>query len=502
MEKPNILLITTDQQHWDTIGAFNNEISTPNIDRLVRSGTTFKRAYCPNPTCTPTRSSIITGMYPSQHGAWTLGTKLNENIPTLGDELQKIGYRTALIGKAHFQQNQSSEEFPSIESMPLLQDQDFWKKFTGPYYGFEHVEMLRNHAHEHLVGQHYVNWLEENGCMNWRDYFAEPTGKMTYDDKYKWKLPEKYHYNTFIAERTNDLIGNYSEKNEPFFMWSSFPDPHPPYLASEPWDEMYDPEKLSYPEGLKGEHAKNPEHFRLTQEENPDMSAYEETGYMIHGMHSHVTDKETAKKNKALYYGMISFTDKYIGKILDHLEELGIRENTMVVFTSDHGHLFGQHNMHYKGPFHYEDLLKVPFIVSYPKEIPAGKTTDAMLSLVDLAPTFLNFAGKCALRGMTGVNQMDVWIDKKERVRDHIISENHHEPTTINLRSYVEDQYKITVYYKHMYGELFDLKEDPFEHNNLWDSPTHQELKQELLMKYIWAELEKEPMWMPRVSHA
>lgn len=218
MKKPNILFITTDQQHWDTIGAFNDEISTPNIDRLVAGGTTFKRAYCPNPTCTPTRSSIITGMYPSQHGAWTLGTKLNENIPTLGEALQEEGYRTALVGKAHFQPNQTSEEFPSIESMPLLQNQSFWKGFTGPYYGFEHVEMLRNHAHEHLVGQHYVNWMEEKGLSNWRDYFAEPTGKMTYDDKYNWKLPEEYHYNAFISERKNDRIETYQKNNEPFFM--------------------------------------------------------------------------------------------------------------------------------------------------------------------------------------------------------------------------------------------------------------------------------------------
>lgn len=502
MQKPNILFITTDQQHWDTIGAFNAEISTPNIDRLVAGGTTFKRAYCPNPTCTPTRSSIITGMYPSQHGAWTLGTKLNENIPTLGEALQKEGYRTALVGKAHFQPNQTSDEYPSIESMPLLQDQAFWKDFTGPYYGFQHVEMLRNHAHEHLVGQHYVNWLEEKGCHNWRDYFAEPTGKMTYDDQYNWKLPEKYHYNAFIAERTNDLIATYQQDDDPFFMWASFPDPHPPYLASAPWDEMYDPDALSYPEGVQGEHTKNPEHFQLTQEENPDMSSYEETGYMMHGMHSHVLDKETIKKNKALYYGMVSFTDKYIGKILDHLEELGIMENTLIVFTSDHGHLFGQHDMHYKGPFHYEDLLRVPFIVQYPGKVQAKTTSHAMQSLVDVAPTFLRCAGLDIPGRMTGVDQLDVWTNTKARARDHVICENHHEPTTINLRTYVGERYKITVYYNQTHGELFDLQTDPQEHRNLWDAPDHQELKQELLMKYIWAELEKEPMWMPRISHA
>lgn len=127
----------------------------------------------------------------------------------------------------------------------------------------------------------------------------------------------------------------------------SFPDPHPPYLASEPWDTMYDPDNLLYLEGVEREHDKN-----------PDMLPYEETGYMLHGMHSHVLDKETIKKNKALYYGMMSFTDKYIGKILDHLDALEIKGNTIIVFTSDHGHLFGQHDMHYKGRFIMKIYLK------------------------------------------------------------------------------------------------------------------------------------------------
>jgi len=131
LKKPNILLITSDQQHHNTIGAFNNEISTPNLDRLVREGTTFKRTYCPNPTCTPTRASIITGRYPSQHGAWALGTKLSESEHTVGEDFQNTGYRTCLIGKAHFQPLQSTEEFTSLESYPILQDTEFWKNFTG-----------------------------------------------------------------------------------------------------------------------------------------------------------------------------------------------------------------------------------------------------------------------------------------------------------------------------------------------------------------------------------
>lgn len=120
--KPNILLITSDQQHWKTLGVLNPKIQTPALDRLCREGTRFNRAYCPNPTCTPTRASIITGMYPSQHGAWSLGTKLDETVPTLGAALQSAGYATTLIGKAHFQPLASAPDQTSIECQPLLRD--------------------------------------------------------------------------------------------------------------------------------------------------------------------------------------------------------------------------------------------------------------------------------------------------------------------------------------------------------------------------------------------
>ncbi|MBT3605655.1 MAG: sulfatase-like hydrolase/transferase [Candidatus Latescibacteria bacterium] len=229
-DKTNVLLITSDQQHWMTLGCLNEEIETPNLDRLAAQGMLFNRAYCPNPTCTPTRASIITGQYPSQHGAYSLGTKLSEDVHTVGEDFQAAGYRTALVGKAHFQPTKTHETWTSIESMPILQDLDFWRNFHGPFYGFEHIELARNHADEQLVGQHYVIWLEENGCDNWRDYYRPPTGNNA-NQKHTWGIPEQYHYGTWIRERSCALLEEYAEKDEPFFLWASFFDPHPPYLA-------------------------------------------------------------------------------------------------------------------------------------------------------------------------------------------------------------------------------------------------------------------------------
>ncbi|MBW7457588.1 sulfatase [Paenibacillus sepulcri] len=509
--KPNILLITSDQQHWNTLGAFNHEISTPNLDRLIREGTTFKNAYCPNPTCTPSRASILTGKYPSQHGAWTLGTKLPEDQDTITNNLGKAGYKTGLIGKAHFQPLVSTEDYPSVESYPLMHNQEFWKQFNGPFYGFDHVELTRNHTNEAHAGQHYALWLEQQGCANWRDYFLPPTGTMDSSITYKWPIPEEYHYNTWIAERTIARLEQHAGSDESFFLWSSFFDPHPEYLVPEPWDTLYDPDKLTIPSIYPGEHDRNPPHFAKTQEEAPDFSDLRETGFGIHGYRSHLhygygtdfplTDAHR-KKLVAVYYGMISMMDKYIGRILDKLDELGLTDNTIVVFTTDHGHFFGQHGLQFKGGFHYEDLIKLPFIVRYPGHVPAGQTSQAIQSLVDLAPTFLSFSGLAVPLPMTGVDQREVWLGQQAKARDHAIVEFRHEPTTIHQKTYINERYKITVYYNQTYGELFDLKEDPGEIHNLWNEPEHEALKQQLLLQYIWAELGKEPLAMQRIAHA
>jgi arylsulfatase A-like enzyme len=300
---------------------------------------------------------MITGLYPSQHGAWSLGTKLPECVPTVGEAFSKAGYRTGLVGKAHFQQLRGPAEYASLESYPIMQDLDFWRKFHGPFYGFERVELARNHADEQHVGQHYAIWMEEQGLTNWKDHFRPPTGNHPPQEG-KWSLPLKYHYDKWIAEKTNDLLEQYKNSDENFFLWASFFDPHPPYLVPEPYDTMYDPKKLTVPQITPGEHDLNPPHFAMTQTPHPDFSAYAESGQAIHGFQSHLHDRDKMAEDLAIYYGMITLMDKYIGTILDKLEQLGLAENTLVVFTTDHGHFFGQHGLMAKGAFHYEDMLK------------------------------------------------------------------------------------------------------------------------------------------------
>ena len=489
MSKLNILLITSDQQHWRTLGQNNPEIQTPALDKLAAQGATFTRAYCPNPTCTPTRSSMITGKYPSQHGAYSLGTKLPESEATLGDHFQAAGYRTALVGKAHFQPLQSTEEYPSLESYPVLQDLHFWQDFEGPFYGFDHIELARNHTDEAHVGQHYALWMEEKGLTNWRDYYLQPTGHVS-EQRRKWHIPEQFHYNAWIAERSKALISEYRSQDQPFFLWASFFDPHPKYLAPEPWDTMYDPSKITVPSVTSGEHESNPPHLQLTQQADPDFSAWQEpNGSGCHGFHSHLHDREELAKDIACYYGMVSCMDKNIGQIIDHLDALGLAENTLVVFTSDHGHYFGQHGLIAKGAFHYDDGIRVPMIARLPGRIPAAHISNSLQSLVDYAPTFLSYCGVDIPDEMTGLDQRAVWNGDESAARDHLMVENRHQPTTLHLKTYIDDRYKLTLYFDREYGEIFDLRDDPSEVTNLY---AEQALRAQLTEAMLRAEMLKE----------
>jgi arylsulfatase A-like enzyme len=513
--KMNILFITTDQQHWRTMGYLNPEVRTPNLDRLVSYGTSLERAYTVNPTCTPTRSSWITGLYPSQHGAYSLGTKLMENIPTVGDIFHKHGYRTALVGKAHFQPLLGTENYPSLESYPILHDLDFWRGFHGPFYGFDHVELARNHTDESHVGQHYALWLEEKGYKDWRQHFLpsptwveEPAGYPSSDRQRikpgeAWDIPEQYHYNAWIAERTSALMDSYQHNGEPFFLWASFLDPHPQYMVPEPYASMYDPSQVTVPEHIPGEFNDKPPYFQRSQQEHPDFSDFqEEGGSAIHGAHSHLASREVKAKRIATMYGMVTMLDVYIGKILDHLQALGLQENTLVCFTTDHGDLWGQHGLTAKCIHHYEDLLRVPLVVSLPGKVPEGVISQSLQSTVDLGPTFLSVAGLPVPRTMTGMDEKGVWFGEKEMLRSHVIVENQHQPTMMNMRSYIDQRYKLTVHFNQDYGELYDLQSDPGEYVNLWHSPAHQELKSRLLLEFIYAEMAKAPLPMPRIYPA
>jgi arylsulfatase A-like enzyme len=445
--------------------------------------------------------------YPSQHGAWSLGTKLDEHAPTVSGRLAAAGYATALVGKAHFQPLASRPGWESLECQPTLRDLDFWRNFHGPWYGFERVEVARMHAAESHVGQHYALWMEEKGFANWRDYFEDwppnPEKRRAIYASRRWALPEEFHYTVWTGEKTIAEIRRAAAQQRPFFIWASFHDPHPPYLVPAPWADLYDPAQVTVGRMQPGEHDRNPEHFRKAAIGNDGAwwQRVNEGEGAVHGGHPQHREEEELRKDVAAYYGMVSFVDRLIGLILDELDRLGLTGNTLVVFTADHGHFLGQHGLTAKAIHHYEDLIRVPFVVRWPGGVPAGRVSDHLQSLVDLVPTFLAAAGLEIPGRMTGVNQLPDWTEGRE-VRSWSVIENHHGYRRFHLRTYVNRRYKITVYREWETGELFDLDADPGETTNLWDDPECAGLKTKLLHAFLQATLQSEPVPMPRIAGA
>lgn len=271
----------------------------------------------------------------------------------------------------------------------------------------------------------------------------------------------------------------------------------------EPWATLYDPAEIDLDRFVPPEFDAMPERYRLTQERHPDFSHYDEPGgNQLHGFRSHLTDRDELRREIATYYGMMSFLDDSVGRLLDAVDRLGLAENTLVVFTTDHGHYFGQHGLTAKGAFAYEDGIRVPMIVRQPGVTPAGTVSESLQSLVDLPVTFLAAAGVEVPGSMQGLDQRRAWSDPAVKVREWAMVENRHNPTTVHSRTFITPRYKITLHRGEALGELFDLEADPDERRNLWDDPDSQRLKGELLEAFVRAEIEREPLPMPRLSVA
>lgn len=510
----NVLLITTDQQHYMTLGVNNPNINTPNLDKLVQRGVNFERAYCTNPTCTPSRASIITGVYPSVHHAWTLGTKLDEKYPTIGDLLKESNVATNLIGKAHFQQLVDNEKYRSLESYPILQDVEFWRNFDDDFYGFEHIKLLRNHTNEAHVGQHYQIWLEEKSEADWRKYFRKDTGYIDYEEYAKdaisplgqfpqgrgWDIPLELHYNEFITSETIKTIDKANDEGKSFFTWASYPDPHPDYLVPEPYASMYNPEEMKLPESYYNEEKGLSDFVLKTREVNPNFSKYSETGNYLHGCSSQIQDEDSLKKDMALYYGMVTYIDDEIGKLIDKLESKQILDETLIIFTTDHGHFIGAHNLIRKGPFMYEDAIKIPYIVSGGGLKYTSNNNTSLVSQIDIFPTIAEYLSvEYNPLDIQGKSLLPLIKGEVSELRTGVMCEFRHEPFKMNLRSFVTKQYKLSVLCGSDKGEIYDLINDPEEMNNLWNN---EELKNALLLEMLYYMMNIEPLHMPRLCGA
>jgi len=390
-------------------------------------------------------------MYPSQHGAWSLGTKLYEDVPVVSDRFREAGYFTSLIGKAHFQPLASQPGMESIECQPILRDLDFWRNFHGPWYGFEHVETARMHACEHLVGQHYAIWMEENGLPNWRDYFEDwppnPEKAERLRSNRHWPLPEKFHYTRWTSERTIAQIERAASEDKPFFLWSSYHDPHPPFAPPVPFNRMYDPDRM--PDPIHGD----------IETDHMD----EQIPWMNRIIWADGINDSHARVLKARYYGEISYIDDCLGRILDAVDARDDADNTLICFFADHGDGMGDHSAWQKESF-FEAACHVPFLLSWPKKLPANERRDELVCLADLFGIATHAAGQAETRDGMDVLKM---LDGNAEPRQFVVG-YYGEPGTPLFKIMIRnDEWKYIFIANGGREQLFNMTKDPQELKNL-----------------------------------
>lgn len=489
-ERLNILVITSDQQRWDAVGWENPVVQTPHLNGLAARGTIYDRAYTCNPVCTPARCSLLTGHLPSRHGCYTIGTSLPMDYPTVPGFLSRAGYFTGLIGKGHFSSCCTEGMF---EAPPNIFNTQFFRQWDGPFYGFERVRLNIDHGpRDNAASMHYRIWLEEQGVRP-ADYFSDE--RYPYASFGIWDLPAELSQSAWVAEETIAAIDSATAREKPFFLWSSFADPHNPCYVSEPWASLHDRSEVPVYRLRKGEMADRPPFYQSLIEGNdhrgePILDG-EKAWFCVSPCPEIATDTER-REIMALYFGMISQMDAAIGRILAALEVRGQLEQTLIVFTSDHGDYMGNHGLWWKGLPAYEDAQRVPMLVAHPRQEEKGIRCDALQSLVDIPTTFLSVAGLPPQPLQQGVDQTPVWTGESKSLRDHVLVEFRPTESPYKQTTLITQREKLVCYTPVEYGELYALEIDPEQSTNLWDDPAWKERRERLMHRLVQAQMQRD----------
>ncbi len=488
-QRPNILLITSDQQRADCNGFENRHIRTPHIDQLAREGTRFAACITPNLVCQPARASILTGLLPLTHGVWDNGVDLDPGVGGRGfaGTLARAGYQTALIGKAHFA---TKSTFAPTGTPECNKSQaKYGPNWFGPYMGFQYVELtVLGHLHrtrplERPPVGHYERWLtsrgeSEEGLKLWAQSTRPEIGAA---QTWHSALPVAWHSSTWVGDRAIRWLSE-CRKDQPFCAWVSFPDPHHPFDCPEPWCLMYDSKDVPLPRHRVKDLERRPWWHKASLESAPQLSDPAMLKFRAEG--SRMPDQTDAQlaEMTANYYGMISLIDHNVGRILAALNDLGLAGNTLVIYTADHGDMLGSHGLYLKGPTPYEDLMRVTMVARGPG-VAKGKVVAEPVSTLDLASTFYDRAGAPQPLDLQGRSLTKLLAGDSD-TREVAYSEWHVHPSRcgvwLKLRTVRTKTYKCTFELDSGAGELYDLVNDPEEMNNLFDDPSYAKVRKEL----------------------
>jgi len=498
--RPNIVLIVTDQHRSDHAGFGGNRIvRTPRLDRLAGAGTRFTSAYAANPVCMPNRATILTGRMPSAHGTRFNGISLDRDANTFVRELRRAGYRTGLVGKAHFQNmghgagalEVARRAWP-VRAAVAPRYEDGWDllenderhresdvELPDDFYGFGHVELAIGHGD--VVSGHYLRWLVAHGL--------DPTavqGPQNSAERYApwwqvWRptLPEELYPTHWVGERAMAFIGEAARSAAPFFLQVSFPDPHHPFTPPGRYHDMYDPADTELPPTFADDHATSMPHLQALRARRGEQPPR-------HPAQPFAPTEEILRTATAKEYGSITCIDGAIGAILDALEAAAVADRTVVIFTSDHAEMFGDHGLMLKGAMHYRPALRVPLLVRDPRRPSQPAVVDSLVGSIDLAQTLLALAGLDAYAGMQGHSLLPMLDDPSLSVRNAILVEED-EPfdlartgSPLRMRTLITRLARLTLYAGTERGELFDVVDDPDELCNRWSDAGARALRGEL----------------------
>ena len=430
MADTNLLFITTDQQRFDSLPAYGLDfMRTPNLDRLAREGVVFERAYTPAPLCVPMRAALMTGQWPA-----TLGILGNNHwfpsgpggAPVWPEAATAAGYRTAAIGKMHFHPWDARLGFVERISAEDKR-QYFW---PDDYQKFLHANGMETHHPTALPG--YFEHLQASVFPH----------------------PKRFHVDGFVGDQAADWVRRYGGAGQqPFAAWVSFPGPHDPYDPPEELAALYYDAPIPEPIPEPGADA-----VPAVQRQGRRF-ARESPLYQLD--FSGVT-AEHYRRWRAHYYANITLIDEGIGKILAALEEAGTLDNTLIVFTSDHGDALGDHGLIYKS-FFYEPIAHIPLLVRGPGVARGGRCR-SLISTLDLVPLFYATCGAPRPPTVQGIDPTPLLADPEGTLREYVCSE-------LLGRIMVRDDRLKYVHYADGSAELYDLQEDPTEEHNLAGDP-------------------------------
>lgn len=503
--RPNVLLIVTDQHRADHLGCAGHPLlRTPHIDALARTGVRASRFHAASTTCMSNRATLMTGRLPSQHGVVHNGINLSRDHTTFVELLKAGGYATALVGKSHLQSfgydgplrrrwvNETGHAPPPADlqdankrprSGPGYGDEwtPDWRNGTRravdtPYYGFDHVELATLHGDQ--VHGDYANWLAQQHpapeTLRGREH-ALPDPRYSAPQAWRTALPESLYPSTWIGERSRAWLHEHARQapDQPFFLQVSFPDPHHPFTPPGRFWDLYRPEDVTLPSSFH-----TPGNSQLLT----DVLRYTREGGSREGYGAFGVSERECQEILALTFGMIALIDEQVGQLTATLRELGLDENTVIIFTSDHGDMMGDHGTVLKGAMHFDGLTRVPFIWRDPASTVPGEVMNLPAGTLDIAQTVLARCGLAPFNGMQGMNLLP-WLNDPERAapeRPGVIVESepvvlpHGRTRRYRLRSLVNTDWRLTVSNLPELCELYNLRTDPLEQHNLWDTEAAQ----------------------------